>query len=319
MHRSLAAWIAARNRDAGSESKIRRVEIVATIRVLVFGATGAGKTSLCNVLTRRSRPIGGGAQGVTAASHCYAPFSYRHHSIHVCDTAGLHESAKGTVPADKAVLQLVELLENARDGFSILVHVAAHPARITREHDEDHNFFVEKLAQGKIPALLAVTRCEQEQPMMAWADRNKAALARFGYAAVIPGCFATGGAMEAQLKPLRQQSRKALLNEIVEHALRKPHRVYGAGTGRTFSQALTQIWNEFVDWAKLPAAYRRELNESVYGFMKRLGVSEAVARAAIRHIPDLVEELGNKAPVPGLGKILRFAATKALSRFTNKK
>jgi len=45
-----------------------------TVRVLVFGATGTGKTSLCNVLSGRSRPTDGGAKGVTEKTHLYAAF-----------------------------------------------------------------------------------------------------------------------------------------------------------------------------------------------------------------------------------------------------
>ena len=72
------------------------------LRVLVFGTTGIGKTSLCNALTGRSRPTGNGARGVTAKSHICAPFSYKGAKIQFIDTVGLHESSSGTVPAEDA-------------------------------------------------------------------------------------------------------------------------------------------------------------------------------------------------------------------------
>src|SRR4051812_6751705 len=117
-----------------------------TIRVLVFGATGIGKTSLCNALTGKARPTDSGARGITAKSHLYPPFQYGDSKIEVIDTVGLHESSDGTVPADKAVVELIQLLEKARDGFSLLVHVA-RASRITQEQDEDYTFFVEKMSQ----------------------------------------------------------------------------------------------------------------------------------------------------------------------------
>jgi predicted GTPase len=139
------------------------------IRVLVFGATGSGKTSLCNVLTGRTRPTDSDARGVTSRSHSYAPFEAQGQRIELIDTVGLHESTEGTVPADKAILELVELLEKARDGFSLLIHVT-RATRITKEHEDDYAFFVKKMTQGRIPVILAVAGCENELPMGAWSS-----------------------------------------------------------------------------------------------------------------------------------------------------
>jgi hypothetical protein len=57
--------------------------------------------------------------------------------------------------------------------------------------------------------------------------------------------------------------------------------------------------------AGLPEKYRRQVNESAYALMKRLGVPQTIVDAAIKHIPDLLEELGNKTPVSQGGKIIR--------------
>ena len=124
------------------------------IRVLVFGATGTGKTSLCNTLTDKIRPTDNGAKGITAKSHLYAAFKTGECAVEIIDTVGLHESSHGTVPAEQAVVQLIELLEKARDGFSLLVHVT-RASRITKEHDDDYRFFVEKMRQrGRTSTLI---------------------------------------------------------------------------------------------------------------------------------------------------------------------
>lgn len=274
------------------------------IRVLVFGATGTGKTSLCNALTGSARPTDSGAKGITAKSHLYAPFHSGDCRIEIIDTVGLHESSHGTVPAEQAVVELIALLEKARDGFSLLVHVT-RASRITKEHDDDYVFFVEKMTQGRVPVILAVTGCENEQPMTAWIDRNQQAFARFSYKEIVPTCFASGGPMEGHFAPLRIQSQESLLRSILAHALPEPNKIYGPDTGSSFNDALNRIWNEFISLAGLPDKYRRRMNESVYSLIKRLGVSQTIADAAIKHIPDLLEELGNKTPVPGAGFIAR--------------
>lgn len=275
-----------------------------TLRVLVFGSTGTGKTSLCNTLTGKVRPTDNGAKGITAKSHLYPPFDLNGRKVEVVDTVGLHESSHGTVPAEQAVVELVELLKKAKDGFSLLVHVT-RASRITQEHDEDYTFFVEKMTQNQIPVILAVTGCENEQPMQAWVERNQDAFKRFKYQEIVSCCFAAGGPMEAHFQPLRVQSRELLLKAIEAHGTQVPVKIYGEGTSSTFNEALTRIWNEFVSLAGLPEKYRRQVNESAHNLMKRLGVPQAIADAAITHIPELMKELGDKTPIPGGGRILK--------------
>lgn len=287
------------------------------IRVLVFGATGTGKTSLCNALTGKTRPTDNGAKGITAKSHLYAAFQTGECAIEVIDTVGLHESSHGTVPAEQAVVELIELLEKARDGFSILVHVT-RASRITKEHDDDYKFFVEKMTQGRIPVILAVTGCENDHPMTSWVERNQEAFTRFDYKEHVPTCFASGGPMEEFFAPLREQSREHLLKSIIQNALPEPRKLYGAGTSSSFSEALTRIWNEFVTVAGLPDKYRRQLNESAYALMKRIGVPQAIAEAAVKHIPDLVEEFGIKTAGPVGGKILRKLSELIFEKLSNR-
>jgi energy-coupling factor transporter ATP-binding protein EcfA2 len=289
-----------------------------TLRVLVFGSTGTGKTSLCNTLTGKGRPTDNGAKGITAKSHLYPPFDFNGSRIEVIDTVGLHESSHGTVPAEQAVLELVELLNKAKDGFNLLIHVT-RASRITQDHDEDYTFFVEKMTQKQIPVILAVTGCENELPMQGWVERNQEAFKRFNYREILSCCFASGGPMEGHYQPLREQSRDLLLKSIATQATQVPVKIYGEGTDSTFNEALTRIWNEFVTLAGLPEKYRRQVNESVYQLMNRLGVPKTIADAAIKHIPDLLKEIGDKTPVPGGGKILKklseFVLRKTIGRW----
>ena len=274
------------------------------LRVLVFGTTGIGKTSLCNALTGRSRPTGNGARGVTAKSHICAPFSSKGAKIQLVDTVGLHESSSGTVPAEEAFGHVVEILTNARDGFNVLVHVSK-AGRLTKQHQEDFEFFVEKLTQRKIPVVLVLTGCENVTPMSAWVDENKSQFDAFGYAELIGTCFATDGPLETHYAPLRRQSKAAVIRSILAHALPEPHLLYGDGTGATFGQTLLRVWNFVVDLSGLPKQWRGHVNESAYELIKRLGLPERVARLAIAHLPDLAQELASKLPIPGSGRIGR--------------
>lgn len=307
---------------AGSWSKLLRLvntpPSMNKTRVLVFGATGIGKTSICNALSGRSRPTDGGAKGVTSKSHLYAPFTLHSRKVELVDTVGLHESNAGTVPADKAVLQLVELLGQAKEGFSLLVHVMRAP-RLTKDFEDDHKFFVEQMTQRKIPVLLVVTGCENEAPMQSWVDANGPSFAQFGCQGIIATCFAEGGPLESHFAPLRAESNILLRQSIDRLALAEPKLIYGGDTGNTFDEVLTKLWNSFVEISGLPKKCRRELNESVYTLMKRIGVSEKIAQMAKKHLPDLAEELGNTTHLPWAGKIFRNVTSSVLEKVTAKK
>lgn len=287
------------------------------IRVLVFGSTGVGKTSLCNAVSGGSRPTSNGPFGVTQKTHVYAPFAYAGRQIQIIDTAGLHESEGGTVRSEAAVQQLVELLQKSRDGFHLLVHVA-RANRITKQQEEDHDFFVRRMTQSKVPTLLVLTGCENEDPMASWVDSHRHAFNHFNYKDLVASCFAQGGKLENHFAPLREHSRQDVLASIDKHALDTAYLLYGNGTGRTLQDALFSLWNEIVDLAKLPENMRRRSNESGYALLKRLGVSDKLADMAIQHIPDLLGEAGSKLPVPGSGSLVREISRRLLHRFFKK-
>lgn len=288
------------------------------LRVLVFGGTGVGKTSVCNELSGRSRPTDNDAQGVTAKTHIYGRFEHQGQSIELVDTVGLHEADSGTVPAESAVLQLSELLRHSKDGFNLLIHVAK-AGRLTRYHQEDYDFFVNRMTERKIPTLLVLTGCENEQPMSAWVDRNREHYRQFQYREIIASCFATGGSLESHFAPLRDESKTAVLSKILATALPTPMRLYGEGTGRSAADMLAKLWNDIVELTRLPAKYRARTNESVYDFMQRIGISQKIADMAIAHLPDLLGEAASKLPYPGSGPLVKAGVRKLLERFLRRK
>lgn len=74
-----------------------------------------------------------------------------------------------------------------------------------------------------------------------------------------------------------------------------------------------------MDWTGLPIEWRGKVNESAFELMKRLGVPEKLAEMAIRHIPDLAQELVSKTPVPGAGPMARMGVEKVLRKLFGKK
>ena len=218
--------------------------MMATLRVLVFGSTGTGKTSICNALTGHERPVADSAVGVTFSSFVFPAIHFEGHYIEFTDTAGLNESDKGRVKPAAAVQQLVELIKHSADGFNLLIHVM-------QAHCDNYEFFVKELTQKTVPCILVVTGCENSDPMSAWADENKPEFEKqgFDYRDVVATCFASGGRFESVYAPLRDESRAAVLKGIVAHYT-AAKRLYQDEQG--FFQVLKRAWNWVCRWLGHP-------------------------------------------------------------------
>jgi GTPase SAR1 family protein len=264
-------------------------------RVLVFGSTGVGKTSLCNTLTDQDRPVSSAAFGTTFETYTYEPFSIDGNIFYVTDTVGLNGSRLDPLSAGNAAKQLLELLHQADEGFNVLVHVFRGRRNIL--HDENYDFFVKEMTQEKIPTLLVVTGCENERSMSVWADENQGYF-KVGckYKKVIASCFAKNDLeeLEKRFALLREESKQHLLNAILDHALREPERIYPKGQG-FIDAVFTHLWNKFANIAGLPGKYRKTFNESVYDFLLRNDVPKPVAEALTKDILDI---LSTVAPPP---------------------
>lgn len=95
------------------------------------------------------------------------------------DTAGLNEGETGSVPGDTALRHLRDLVENLRDGLSLLVYCI----RGTRYRDiikVNYDLFTKTICQGKIPVVIVVTGLENEDPMDTWWSENEREFPRRG-------------------------------------------------------------------------------------------------------------------------------------------
>lgn len=250
---------------------------MAILRVLVFGSTGSGKTSICNAISGYSYPTASTARGVTFHSTTFPPFDSNGNSYVLTDTVGLNESNDGTVSGEEAIAQIIKLIHTSRDGYNLLVHVMRAP-RITQSHVDNYRFFVDKLAGNNIPVILVVTGCENEDPMDAWARKNHAEFTKGGmnYRGIFATCFAEGGKLEAAYKPLRQESTDLVLKAISANALLEPRKIYE--TRADLESLVKQVWNYFCDFAGLGENYRLKVNEGAYDLLVRLKIPPNIAK-----------------------------------------
>ncbi len=246
------------------------------IRVLVFGETGTGKTSLCNALSGEKKPVSNKAVGVTFQSQNYLPFIYHNESYIITDTVGLNESDKGTVKATESFKNLLELIKKSKNGFNIIVHVAR--GRITKSFSDNYNFFVETVMQEKVPVILVQTGCENTEPMSLWVEENKLFYESHGfkYKSIIASCFAETEIPD--FKPrydrLRNESKESVLFNIEKYALEQPVILYKGSNGLV--RFVKRLWNGVCEFFEVPA-WKASINKSLYELLRRMGFSEEEA------------------------------------------
>jgi len=146
----------------------------APANVVIFGETGAGKSSLTNLIVGEDvAETSSGAMGCTFESKSYE-VEVEGVPLVLWDTSGLNEGEKGTVAAKDAVFQVYRLIQSLeKDGVSLLVFCIRGP-RIRESTVKNYQLFYSAFCMEKVPIVLVVTGLENEEPTMdAWWRNNR--------------------------------------------------------------------------------------------------------------------------------------------------
>ena len=139
--------------------------------IVVFGQTGAGKSSLINMLARSevvsvSNKLGGNTTAVQEVKISWDDRSYT-----IWDTPGLNEGEKGNVPTREAMDQLYKLVKTL--GSVSLVIYCICGSRLTEIARVNYDLFWRIVCKEEVPIVLVVTGLEQESNMDAWWTANR--------------------------------------------------------------------------------------------------------------------------------------------------
>jgi predicted GTPase len=253
------------------------------IRVLVFGTTGTGKTSLCNALTGENQKVSNDALGVTFKSYTYNEVELSNgKSLIITDTVGLNESARGSVPSRDAVKALIKLLQDSKEGYNLLIQSFRIP-RITQAEENNYEFFVKTISGSRIPTILVATGCENLDPMSKWKDKNGSTFERMGleYKDIVCTCFASGGRLASFYDELRNESHQAVFEAIEAYATAEPVKLYT--TLESFISLLKRSWNWFVGWLGVDKLMF-QLNEPMIQLLIRIGFSREEATILLSEV-----------------------------------
>ncbi|KAF5378186.1 hypothetical protein D9615_007550 [Tricholomella constricta] len=149
-----------------------------TPNIILFGESGSGKSSIVNMIAQRHlATVSSSVNGCTFTSARYT-IDFLDTKFNVYDTAGLDEGEAGTVPKQKAIVQLFRLLKSLDTGVNLLVFCMRGP-RIKEAAHKNWRLFHEIICRRQVPIILAVTGLEQETDMDDWWVRNKGAFQRY--------------------------------------------------------------------------------------------------------------------------------------------
>ena len=142
--------------------------------VIVFGETGAGKSSLVNLIAGHSlAQVSSRCVGCTFQSTHYTVSIGGGVQINLYDTAGLEEGQGGTVSNHDAIVKLYTLLRRLENGVSLLIFCMRGP-RIKESCVKNWRLFREIICQKCVPIVLAVTGLENEADGMDnWWTQNE--------------------------------------------------------------------------------------------------------------------------------------------------
>ncbi|KAF9445208.1 hypothetical protein P691DRAFT_676110, partial [Macrolepiota fuliginosa MF-IS2] len=135
--------------------------------VIIFGASGSGKSSIVNMLSGTDRAeVSSGGEGCTFESRPYE-VNILGRYMTLWDTAGLDEGDGGSVSNIDAVVQLYSLIRRLSDGVSLLMFVVRAP-RIRSSVPRNWMLFRDIICQGKVPIVLVITGLELEENRNQW-------------------------------------------------------------------------------------------------------------------------------------------------------
>jgi GTP-binding protein EngB required for normal cell division len=224
---------------------------MSTIKVLIFGKTNVGKTSLCNLLLGCNEATSASAMGCTFETKCHRGSDPLGNNYVFWDTCGLNEPSGGKVDKKKAILKLIELIKSLNDGLNLILYV--RKAEALTELDQKNLELITVFTENKIPVLIVNTNADDEKSVMNWWNRNENIFKEsknFVFTDGVSVCvgYAEDEDLDKILEKKRIQSKQILWDSFRKNRLERPKKFI---ENRSYAlqlvlKVMQKIWNSKV-------------------------------------------------------------------------
>lgn len=185
--------------------------------VIIFGETGAGKSSVINMFPGKPiATVGSGADGCTFENRCYKR-QINNMTFNVYDTVGFNAQATKNVTPKEAIANLGRLIREVKGGVNLLVYVTR--GRPTPTAQRNYEVFYKILCNKNVPIVIVVTGLELAD-RNAWWDQNENLFSSRGMifkdAACVTAIPGIGGIYMAEYKESKKNLKDLVLGSYLE-------------------------------------------------------------------------------------------------------
>ncbi|KAG1844166.1 hypothetical protein DFJ58DRAFT_731285 [Suillus subalutaceus] len=252
-----------------------------TRNIVIFGETGAGKSSVINLMAgQQIAHISPDSHRCTLHWTEY-PIIFENGSRYkVFDTVGLEEPRIQTQDYLTAISNAYGLINTLKERGGIdLLLFCIRGGRVTGTMQSNYRLFFEFLCEEKVPLALVITNLEREINMEDWYTRNAGHLEKHNIRSAGHACITAANLLDGRHREKYEESRGILCRVVEAHCNAS---MEGWTGGQGWLGSFIGKLMEFV--------VKRPKKTDVIGILtKRCGMTKEVAREVALHIKDEVQ------------------------------